>query len=160
VAGYGLQEAAQMAVAASVVPFHDAARLIWCLAPSLVTPELEPMWRTALTGSGPAPGFQGAPRRARWLSPFAWRRIAYTVTPDALVIRTGFWIRCVTVVPHQRVQGVSAHAGPLQRLFGLATVRVHSTAGPVLPHLPHLNADDAAALVRAQTSRWRARPLS
>jgi putative membrane protein len=138
-----------------VGPFGEAAQVLWCLAPTLVAPDLEPMWREALRGSGPAAGFTRAPRRARWLDPLAWRRIAYAVTPDALVIRSGRIVRKVVVVPHARTQALSAVQGPWQRRWRLATVWVHSTLGPVIPLVRHLDESEAGRLVRDQTARAR-----
>jgi putative membrane protein len=154
VAGYGLGEDTK-ALMLPVGSFAQAAQVLWYLAPRLVSPQMEDVWRTALTGSGPTPGFVVSPRSARWLDPWAWRRLAYAVTPDALIIRSGFWVRTVVIVPHARTQAVSIGQGPWQRGLGLASVNVHSTIGPVVPWVRHLNTADAVRLARDQLARVR-----
>jgi putative membrane protein len=154
VAGYGVEEDTK-ALMVPVGRFAQAAQILWYLAPQLVSPQMEDMWRAALTGSGAARGFVTAPRRARWLDPWSWRRLAYVSTPDALVIRSGFWVRTVIVVPHARTQAVSIGQGPWQRRLGLASVSVHSTIGPVVPSVRHLDLDDAVRLARDQLARAR-----
>jgi putative membrane protein len=154
VAGYG-SDSVSRAVMMPVGPFGQAAQLLWYLAPTMVGPELEPLWRHALTGRGEGEGFQTVPRRAWWLDPLSVRRRGYAVTPDALVIRSGMLVRQVIVVPHRRTQAISVAQGPWQRALGLATVRIHSTQGPCVPVVAHLDVTQAGRLVREQTSRAR-----
>lgn len=59
-------------------------------------------------------------------------------------------------MPHARLQAHGAHQGPLERRLGLASVRLHSTQGPVKPVVRHLAEADALALVNAQQARGSA----
>ncbi|MFN8074995.1 MAG: PH domain-containing protein [Kineosporiaceae bacterium] len=106
-----------------------------------------------------APGTEGsflvAPRRARRVDPFGYRRIGVRVAADALVARGGRWRRHAVVVPHARTQSLAVEQGPLQRRMRLATVVLHSTPGPVAPEVAHLDERDAAALAQAQAARAR-----
>jgi putative membrane protein len=155
VAGYGTQGTELRSVVLPVGTFGQVASVLWSLTPTLVRPQDEAMWRAATLGRGPENGFTVAPRRARWLDPWGWRRLGYAVTPFALVVRKGLWVRRVQVVPHERTQGISVEQGPWQSRFRLASVRIASTVGPVVPELPHLDVNDAGVLLRDQAIRAR-----
>lgn len=109
----------------------------------------------AFTGVDPGPGFTVAPRRVRRLDPWGYRRIGVFVAADALVVRRGRFGRHVEVVPHARTQSLGLAQGPLQRRLRVATVQLHSTPGPIMPQVAHLDVDDAAALLQAQAVRDR-----
>jgi putative membrane protein len=109
----------------------------------------------AMSGSGPAYGFVGSPRRARWLDPLAWRRNGFRVTDQALIIRRGRLHRRVEFVPHARTQSCGVRQALLQRPLGLASFHLHSTPGPISPVVPHLSTADAAALLAGQAERAR-----
>ncbi|GMA35160.1 PH domain-containing protein [Demequina litorisediminis] len=64
-------------------------------------------------------------------------------TERALLIRRGWLVRDVFVVPHERTQSLGLEQGPLQRARGVATFTVHSTNGPVRPVAQHLDVADA-----------------
>jgi putative membrane protein len=83
--------------------------------------------------------FIGSPRSARLFDPLAWNIQGYARSDFALIIRTGRFTRRVTVIPHDRIQGISMSTGPLDRARNIATVYVHSTPGPVIGILPHLD---------------------
>jgi len=72
------------------------------------------------------------------------RYIAYQVRTHDMSFRRGVINRRVETLPFNRVQHASINRGPLERLFGLATLRVNS-AGPNLS-VPGLRADDAERL--------------
>ena len=66
---------------------------------------------------------------AAWLlAGMRWRRTGWRLDEDGLAIRRGLLWRSETVVPRSRVQHVDIGHGPIDRLFGLATLKVH-TAG-------------------------------
>jgi putative membrane protein len=118
-----------------------------------------------LTGGG---GFVTSPRRARVLRWFSVRRNGFARVGDLALFRTGAVLRALVVVPLARVQGVSVEQGVLERALRLATVRLHTVAGPVSPRLGALDMHDAeqffadaadATVVAAATDRahrWRA----
>ena len=118
-----------------------------------VGPVEESTLRRAALGSGTDGGFTTAPERARLLDPLAWRRRGYAVTPEQLVIRTGLIARRVQVVPHARVQSLTLEQGPVQRSRDIASVRVVSTPGSVVPRVDHLAVEEAERLVGEQRSR-------
>lgn len=49
------------------------------------------------------------------------------------------------MVPLARMQSIGVQQGPLQRLLGLASARVHTVAGPVTPTVPVMSVVDALA---------------
>lgn len=64
-----------------------------------------------------------------WRMPLRrWSYRGYTVTSDRLRVAQGFLFRRDSVVPFSRVQHIDLTQGPLERMFGLATLIVH-TAG-------------------------------
>ena len=84
-----------------------------------------------------------------------WRRRAFALTDALLIIRLGRFERRVDFVPHERVQSMQFQQGPLQRALGLATVAVHSTAGPIKPHVTHQATEDALAFFAEHADRTR-----
>jgi putative membrane protein len=57
-----------------------------------------------------------------------WIRFSYAVTGTLLVVRRGLLRREVTAVPLDRIRGVDVHASAVQRLLGIAEVRVDAAA--------------------------------
>lgn len=91
-------------------------------------------------------GFVGQPRRARWLHPFAHRRIGYLAGASAVITRTGWAEHRLQVAPWGRIQSLTVHQGPVGRRMDLAGVSVISTVGPVSPSVKHLSRADAEQL--------------
>ena len=82
-----------------------------------------------------------------------WRRWRYEVGQHEIDIRHGSLSVRRTLVPLSRVQHVETSRGPLQRMLDLATVVVHTAAGPnEIPQLRDAEArvvrDRVAALTR------------
>ncbi|WP_051619856.1 PH domain-containing protein [Haematomicrobium sanguinis] len=84
-------------------------------------------------GSPSTDGYTTSPRRVRFISPLGWRRNGFASTDRLLVTRRGRALRNVDIVPHQKVQSVTTHRGPLSRKFDVLTLRVQTTDGPVSP---------------------------
>lgn len=115
--------------------------------------------------------FVTSPRRAAVLRWFSWRRNGFAITPDAVLLRRGGIWRTLVVVPQARMQSVSLYQGPLLRRLRLASLRLHTVAGPVDPRIGALDAADATQFFRDVTDaavrsasvdtshRWR-RPKS
>ncbi len=81
----------------------------------------------------------------------------YTIGANRLRVVRGLLFRSDTVVPFGRVQHIDVDQGPLERMYGLATLTVH-TAGShnASVHLPGLAHDDAVAMreeIRAHIRR-------
>lgn len=73
----------------------------------------------------------------------AW---GYVERDDDLLVQRGLLVRRLSVVPYGRMQFVDVVAGPLERSFGLATVRLHTAAAATDARIPGLAADEAARL--------------
>ncbi len=71
------------------------------------------------------------PRRARWLAPLSWPFLGTGLDDRLLVSRRGVFQRRLDAVPHQRVQSLRLHQGPLQRLLRVVDVHADSPPGPV-----------------------------
>ncbi|HET6529936.1 MAG TPA: PH domain-containing protein, partial [Actinoplanes sp.] len=69
------------------------------------------------------------PDRARWLHPFALRRLGVGLTDEVFVTRWGLVTRELSLVPYARLQSVRVVQGPLQRWLGLATVYADTAGG-------------------------------
>lgn len=76
-----------------------------------------------------------------------YRSTGYSVGANRLRIVRGFVVRRDTTVPFGRVQHIDVGRGPLERLYGLATLTIH-TAGThnSSVHLPGLGHQDAIVL--------------
>ena len=73
----------------------------------------------------------------------AW---GYLEREDDLLVRRGLMVRRLSVVPYGRMQFVDVTAGPVERSFGLATVRLHTAAAASDARIPGLEAAEAARL--------------
>jgi putative membrane protein len=116
---------------------------------------------------GPDDGFTNSPRRAAVLRWFSWRRNGFAITQGSLVLRKGAIWRQLVIVPQPRLQSVSLHQGPLLRMLRLASVHLHTVAGPISADLGAIDRDAAirffeevatvavSAAVRDTTHRWR-----
>jgi hypothetical protein len=80
---------------------------------------------------------------------FLGRRVrawAYAERDDDLLVRRGVMFRRLSVIPYGRMQYVDVTAGPVERSFGLATVRMHTAAAASDARVPGLPAAEAARL--------------
>jgi uncharacterized protein len=75
-----------------------------------------------------------------------WRRWYYEVRAEELDLRHGLWTVRRTLVPIRRVQHVDTSSGPLQGMFDLASVSVHTAAGET--EIPALTRSEAEAVRR------------
>ncbi|WP_010523637.1 PH domain-containing protein [Nesterenkonia sp. F] len=128
VAGYGAGE--KRSVLLPVGTREDVLAVVAEMFPDLQVADPAALIDEGLTGIDEDGAFTAGPRAARWLDPIVRRRRGGTVTPAALLARDGRLGRRLTLVPHERIQSLSIQQGPVQRLAGLATLRLHSPAGP------------------------------
>ncbi|MGI8608447.1 MAG: PH domain-containing protein [Candidatus Dormibacteria bacterium] len=80
---------------------------------------------------------------------FLQRRVrawAYCERADDLLVQRGVLVSRLSVVPYGRMQFIDVVAGPVERAFGLATVRMHTAAAASDARIPGLTRDDAARL--------------
>jgi uncharacterized protein len=75
-----------------------------------------------------------------------YRSWGYAEREDDLLVRRGVAFARLSVVPYGRMQFIDVTAGPLERAFGLATVRLHTAAAATDARIPGLEADEAARL--------------
>ena len=120
------------------------------------------------------------PSSARWMDLLTWKRngvttVGYTAGSvkattridsdaarssvgehtrgDLLLIRGGYFIRTLSIVPVSRVLSVSWGQGPLQRAFGCASVHFGTVPGPVRTLMMHLPPRVCEELVWLMTVR-------
>jgi membrane protein YdbS with pleckstrin-like domain len=74
------------------------------------------------------------------------RSWGYAERADDLLVRRGLMLRRLSIVPYGRMQFVDVTAGPLERLFGLATVQLHTAAAASDASIPGLLPEEAARL--------------
>ncbi|MFF2371847.1 PH domain-containing protein [Agromyces sp. NPDC058110] len=138
-------EAVQRTMVLPVGRADDVRRVLELLLPGAAS-AIDPVFSAGLTGRGATGGFSTTPRRAAWLRPFSWRRIGWSATGGVALFRRGALTRSLAVMPLARVQSVALSRGPVRRMLRLASVRVHTLAGPVTVELPVADADEAATL--------------
>lgn len=75
-----------------------------------------------------------------------YRSWGYAERADDLLVRRGMLIRRLSVVPYGRMQFVDVTAGPIDRIFRLSTVQLHTAAAATDARIPGLPADEAQRL--------------
>jgi membrane protein YdbS with pleckstrin-like domain len=99
-------------------------------------------WLGAAVAGGVLVGGLGAER-------FVRRRVqawAYCERGDDLLVRRGVLFSRLSVIPYGRMQFIDVTAGPIERSFDLATVRMHTAAAASDARIPGLSAEEAARL--------------
>jgi len=85
------------------------------------------------------------------------RSWGYAERADDLLVRRGLMIRRLSIVPYGRMQFVDVTAGPLERLFGLATIQLHTAAAASDATIPGLAPEEASRLRDRLTALGEAR---
>ena len=75
-----------------------------------------------------------------------YRSWAYRERAEDLIVSRGVLVRRISVVPYGRMQFVEVTAGPVERVFKLATVKLHTAAAASDARIPGLDLDEAARL--------------
>ena len=70
----------------------------------------------------------------------------YAERAEDLLVTRGVLFRRLVVVPYGRMQLVDVTAGPIERRFGIATVRLHTAAAGTDAHIRGLAPGEAARL--------------
>ncbi len=73
----------------------------------------------------------------------AWR---YQERHEDLIVERGVMVRRLSVVPYGRMQYVEVTAGPVERSFGLSTVKLHTAAAASDARIPGLERQESARL--------------
>jgi putative membrane protein len=145
----------------------EVFKVLELVLPGLVDDATRRIIESGLAKATPDDGFTNSPRRAAVLRWFSWRRNGFALRPDAVVLRRGAIWRELVVVPAARMQSVSLHQGPLDRVLRVAEVDVHTVSGPISARIGALDAADAsgffrdvaataiAAAAADRTHRWR-----
>lgn len=87
-----------------------------------------------------ATAFVGSVLHGRYRS---WR---YAERDEDLLIQRGLMFRRLSVVPYGRMQFVDMTAGPVERVFKLATVQLHTAAAATDARVPGLDRAEAERL--------------
>jgi uncharacterized protein len=97
-------------------------------------------------GAATAAVVAAAAALAGWFLRRRVRAWSYTERDDDLIVSRGVLVRRQSVVPYGRMQFVDVTAGPAERLFKLATVKLHTAAAASDARIPGLERDEAARL--------------
>jgi membrane protein YdbS with pleckstrin-like domain len=81
-----------------------------------------------------------------WLIGRRVRSYGYVERTEDLLVTSGILFRRLVVVPYGRLQLVDVVAGPLDRAFGIATVRLHTAAATTDATIPGLTPESASGL--------------
>jgi membrane protein YdbS with pleckstrin-like domain len=73
----------------------------------------------------------------------AWR---YQERHEDLIVARGVMVRRLSVVPYGRMQFVEVTAGPMERIFKLSTVKLHTAAAASDARIPGLELEESARL--------------
>lgn len=76
----------------------------------------------------------------------AVRAWGYAERDDDLLIRHGVWTKRLSIVPYGRMQFIDISSGPIDRMFGLAMVKLHTASAGSDSTVPGLAPDVAAGL--------------
>ncbi|WKS32518.1 PH domain-containing protein [Corynebacterium propinquum] len=92
-----------------------------------------------------------------WLIPRQVKLLGWKETEDELLITRGKIWHTFTVVPYGRIQFVDVSAGPIDKLFGLKNVKLHTASSSSDSDVPGLAASDADALRQRLSEKARER---
>jgi uncharacterized protein len=81
-----------------------------------------------------------------WRMDRVFRAWGYAELADDLYVTRGVWFRRLTAVPYGRMQVVEVEAGPLERAYKLATVRLVTASASTDATIPGLPPEEAARL--------------
>jgi membrane protein YdbS with pleckstrin-like domain len=73
----------------------------------------------------------------------AWR---YQERHEDLLVGRGVMVRRLSVVPYGRMQFIEVTAGPVERIFKLSTVKLHTAAAASDARIPGLEPEESARL--------------
>lgn len=97
-------------------------------------------------GGAAAGGVAAVAAITLWFMRNRVRSWAYQERDEDLIVERGILVRRLSVVPYGRMQFVDVTAGPIDRVFRLATVRLHTAAAASDARIPGLEREEAARL--------------
>jgi membrane protein YdbS with pleckstrin-like domain len=74
------------------------------------------------------------------------RSWGYAERKDDLLVRHGLLVSRLSVVPYGRMQFIDVTAGPVERLFGIVTVKLHTAAAASDARIPGLSEETGGRL--------------
>ncbi len=102
---------------------------------------LENPWRVIIFGFGVAfLAFRV------WRQGAVYRSWGFAERKSDLFITHGVWRRRLAIIPYGRMQSVNINAGPIERLLGIATVRLITAAAAVEGTIPGVGRANAEKL--------------
>ncbi|MFZ3452052.1 PH domain-containing protein [Arthrobacter sp. 7Tela_A1] len=102
---------------------------------------------------------------AVFLAGFVWRgvllprqvrAIGYAERNEDLLLRSGIFFQRTLVVPYGRMQYVDVAVGPLERLFGLCTLKLHTASTGTNATIPGIPGPEGARLREHLSARGEA----
>jgi membrane protein YdbS with pleckstrin-like domain len=81
-----------------------------------------------------------------WFVRRRYRAWGYQERHEDLIVARGVMVRRLSVVPYGRMQFVEVTAGPIERIFRLSTVKLHTAAAASDARIPGLERAEAARL--------------
>ncbi|MCX7444853.1 PH domain-containing protein [Corynebacterium sp. P7003] len=151
VAGYG--DAADGGTTILPVGTREEAVRVAALLSPLTAPEIEGVARP----EGWTEPRLRSPRRARWLSPLAWRQQSVTFAggpddgggglPEVIILHGGRFTRRMSMVALPHIQEISLSTGVVGRALDLGSVQLHLVDGPVRMVAAELGTGDAVELL-------------
>lgn len=111
--------------------FDDVIRVLSVAMPMQFGPHTPHLMRDLLAAKPPKQ-LRVTPARAWFLAPFGWKRNAVLVDRGVVYLRRGRLERRVSMIPAERMQGLTISDGPWRRLAGTASLNIGTVLGPVL----------------------------
>ncbi|WP_201521903.1 PH domain-containing protein [Gulosibacter hominis] len=111
--------------------FDDVIRVLSVAMPMQFGPHTPHLMRDLLAAKPPKQ-LRVTPARAWFLAPFGWKRNAVLVDRGVVYLRRGRLERRVSMIPAERMQGLTISDGPWRRLAGTASLQIGTVLGPVL----------------------------
>jgi membrane protein YdbS with pleckstrin-like domain len=97
---------------------------------------------------------------AAWSGLLLTRQVAaigYAERDDDLLVRQGVFFQRTMVVPYGRMQYVDVAVGPLERAFGICTLKLHTASPGTDASIPGLPTDEGTRLREQLSARGEAR---
>jgi membrane protein YdbS with pleckstrin-like domain len=102
-------------------------------------------WSALAAGVGVAV-VAGAGLGSSWFVRNRFRAWRYQERHEDLLVGRGVMVRRLSVVPYGRMQFIEVTAGPIERIFHLSTVKLHTAAAASDARIPGLEREESARL--------------